>query len=135
LPTTYKILCNILLSMLTPHAEEIIGDYQCGFRHNRSTADHIICIRQIPETKWEYNVVVHQLFVEFKKAYHSVRKEVLYNILIQFDIPMKMVRLIRMCVTETYRRVRVGKNLSDMFPIRNGLKHGEVLSPLFFNFD
>jgi len=43
LPTTYKILCNIWLSRLTPHAEEIIGDHQCGFRRNRSTTGHIIC--------------------------------------------------------------------------------------------
>jgi len=35
---------------------------------------------------------------------------------------------------ETYSRVRVGKNLSDMFPIRNGLKQGDALSPLLFNF-
>ena len=39
-----------------------------------------------------------------------------------------------MCLTETYSRVRVGKNLSDMFPIRNGLKQGDTLSPLLFNF-
>jgi len=39
-----------------------------------------------------------------------------------------------MCLTETYSRVRVGKNLSDMFPIRNGLKQGFALSPLLFNF-
>ena len=39
-----------------------------------------------------------------------------------------------MCLTETYSRVRVGKNLSDMFPIRNGLKQGDALSPLLFNF-
>ena len=39
-----------------------------------------------------------------------------------------------MSVTETYSRVRVGKNLSDMFPIRNGLKQGDALSPLLFNF-
>jgi len=37
-------------------------------------------------------------------------------------------------MTETYSRVRVGKNLSDLFPIRNGLTQGDVLSPLFFNF-
>ena len=37
-------------------------------------------------------------------------------------------------MTETYSRVRVGKNLSDMFPIRNGLKQGDALSPLLFNF-
>ena len=65
---------------------------------------------------------------------HSVRKEVLYNILIQFGIPMKLERLIKMCLTETYSRIWVDKNLSDMFPIRNGLKQGDALSPLFFNF-
>ena len=39
-----------------------------------------------------------------------------------------------MCLTETYSRVGVGKNLSGMFPIRNVLKQGDALSPLFFNF-
>ena len=58
----------------------------------------------------------------------------MYNILIEFVIPMKLVRLIKMCLTEMYSRVRLGKNLSDMFPIRNGLKQGDVLSPLLFNF-
>ena len=56
------------------------------------------------------------------------------NILIEFGIPKKLVRLIKMCLTETYSRVRVGKNLSEMFPIRNGLKQGDALSPLLFNF-
>jgi len=77
---------------------------------------------------------VHQLFIYFNKAYDSVRREVLYNILIEFGIPMKLVRVIEMCVTATYSRVRVGKNLSDMFPIRNVLKQGDALSPLLFNF-
>ena len=72
--------------------------------------------------KWEYNEAVHQLFIDFKKAYDSVRREVLYNILVEFDIPMKLVTLIKVCLTETYSRVRVGKNLSDWFPIRNGVK-------------
>jgi len=44
----------------------------------------------------------------------------LYNILNEFGIPMKLVRLIKL--TETYSRVPVGKNLSGVFPIRNGLK-------------
>jgi len=70
---------------------------------------------------------VHQLFIDFKKAYDSVRREVLHNILIEFGIPMKLVRLIKMCLNEKYSRVRVGKNLSHMFPIRNGLKQGDYL--------
>ena len=39
-----------------------------------------------------------------------------------------------MCLAKTYSRVGVGKNSSDMFPIRNGLKQGDALSPLLFNF-
>ena len=58
----------------------------------------------------------------------------MHNILVEFDTPVKLVRLIKVRLTETYSRVRVGKNLSDMSPIRNGLKQGDALSPLLFNF-
>jgi len=68
-------------------------------------------------------IIYYLLFIDFKKAYDSVRREVLYNILIEFSIPIKLIRLIKMCLNETYCRVWVGKHLSDMFPIRNGLKH------------
>jgi hypothetical protein len=53
LPTTYKILSNILLSKLTSYVDQIIGDHQCEFWHNRSTTDQIFCICQILEKKWE----------------------------------------------------------------------------------
>ena len=134
LPTTYKVLSNILLSRLIPYAKEIIGDHQCGIRRNRSTIDHIFCIHQILEKKWEYNEPVHQLFIDFKKSYDSVMKEVLYKILIAFGILRKLVRLIKMSLTETYSRVRVGKNVSDKFPIRNVLKQGVATTPMLFNF-
>jgi len=39
-----------------------------------------------------------------------------------------------MSLTETYSRVRVGNNVSGRFPIRNGLKQGDALSPMLFNF-
>jgi hypothetical protein len=75
--------------------------------------------------KWEYNEAVHQLFIDFKKAYDSVRREVLYNTLIEFGIAVKLVRLIKMCLSETCSRDRVGKHLSDTFPIINALKQGD----------
>jgi len=74
------------------------------------------------------------LFIDYNKCYDSVRGEVLYDILTEFGIPTKLVRLIKICLTEVYSRVRVGKNLSDMLPIGNGLKQGDALSPLLFNF-
>jgi hypothetical protein len=52
----------------------------------------------------------------------------------EFGVPMKLVRLIKMCLNESYSKVRIGKDLSDSFPIQNGLKQGDALSPLLFNF-
>ena len=83
-----KILSSIMLSKLTPYAEENIGDHQCGFRRNRSPTDHIFCICQIIEEKWDLNQAVHSIFINFKKAYYSVRREILYNILIDQVSPL-----------------------------------------------
>ena len=63
------------------------------------TKCHIFCIREILEKKWEYNEAVLRLFIGFKKAYDSVRREVVHNILIEFGVPMELVRLIKMCLT------------------------------------
>jgi hypothetical protein len=134
LSTSYKILSNILLARLTPYADEIIWNHQCGFRRNRSTTDKVFYIRQILEKKWEYNGTVHRLFIDFIKAYDSVRSEVLYNILIEFGIPRKLVGLIEMCLNETYSTVRIEKLQSLKFPIQNGLKQGDALSPLLCYF-
>jgi hypothetical protein len=62
------------------------------------------------EEKCVYNETVHQLFIGFKKAYDSVGGEVLYNILIWFGVHMKLVRLIKMCLNETYSKVCIGKH-------------------------
>jgi hypothetical protein len=107
LSTSYIILSNIFLSRLSPYIDEIIGDHVCWFFHNRLTAGQIFCICQILEKKWEYNETVHQPFIDFKKAYDSVSREVLYNILIEFGVPMKLVRLIKMCLNETYCKVLI----------------------------
>jgi hypothetical protein len=92
--TAFKMLPNILASRLPPNADKITGDHQRGFRCNRSTTGQIFWICQILEKIWEYNVIVHQLLKDFEKVYDSVRRKVLCNILNEFCIPMKLVRLI-----------------------------------------
>jgi hypothetical protein len=68
--------------------------------------------------KWEYNGTAHQLFIDFKKAYNSVKREVLYNILTESGIPRKLAGLIHMCLNEIYSTVHIGKNLPDKFLFR-----------------
>jgi hypothetical protein len=57
--------------------------------------------------KSEYSETVHQLFIDFKKAYYSVGRRVLYSIPVEFGIPMKLVRLIKISLNETYNKVCV----------------------------
>ena len=70
--------------------------------------------------------------VSLNVAYISFVSAIIFSL--SLGVPKKLVRLIKMCLTETYSTVRVGKNLSDMFPIRNRLKQGDALLPLLFNF-
>jgi len=65
------------------------------FRRNRSTIDQYRVFVRYWRKKWEYNVTMHQLFIDSEKAYDSVKREVLYNILIEFGTPTKLVGLIR----------------------------------------
>ena len=74
---------------------------------------------------------MHHLYLDLKKAYDLVKREDLHNILVEFSIPMKLVRLIKVRLIETCSRTLVGKNMSNMFPFRNDFKQGDVLSPFF----
>jgi hypothetical protein len=81
-----------------------------------------------------YSETINQLFIEFRKAYDSVRREVLYSTLREFGVPLKLVTLIKMCLNGMYIKVLIGKHLSVNFPVQNGLKEGDALLPLLFNF-
>jgi hypothetical protein len=63
-----------------------------------------------------------------------LRRDEIYSVLIEFEIPRELVGLIKMCLNETYSRVRIGNNLSDKFTIENGLKQRDALSSLLFIF-
>jgi hypothetical protein len=73
---------------------------------------------------------VHELFIDLKKTYDSVKREVLYIILVEFEVPMKLVRLIETCSNETYSKVHPGKYFSNNFPVQNGLKQDVLLKLL-----
>jgi hypothetical protein len=94
---------NIIFSKLRPYANEIIGHYQCWFR-NRTIA---------------YQVFFFAVVRYLNKAYGSVRREVLYNILVEFGVPTKLVKI---WLKKMYSNLRIGKHLSDKFPIERSQK-------------
>jgi hypothetical protein len=64
---------------------------------------------------------------------NQLKEQFFYSILLEFSIRKKLVRLIKVCLNETYSKARIDKLLCDKFPIQNGLKQGDALSPLIFN--
>jgi hypothetical protein len=129
------ISSHILLSGLSPYAEETTGDYQCGLQIYRPITGHNFFIRQILEKKWKCKEKVDKLFIDFKEAHDSVRREVLYNVLVEAGMPMKLVSVIKMCLYEIYSKACISvKQLCDVFPIRKCLKLVDDLSPRLFNF-
>jgi hypothetical protein len=99
--TTYKVLARILAMILEPYAEEIIGEYKCGFRRNRATTDQIFSIRMMLEKCYENNINLHHLFIDYKQAYDSVYRKSLYEIMREFCIPQKLINLVKMALTDT----------------------------------
>jgi len=73
-------------------AEDILGNYQVGFRQNRSTPDQIFILKQIFQEMWVFNKEMHVLFIGFKKAYDCIYKKPLLNILKQFKPSQKMYK-------------------------------------------
>jgi hypothetical protein len=86
--------------------------------------------------KWKCNETVHQLFIGLYKAYGSVRRDVLYNILIEFGVSMKLVRLFKTCLNETYSKVRMGKYLSGSFfyPKWSGIRRSSITTAFLLCF-
>jgi sorting nexin-29 len=107
LNTAYKVFSSVLYSRLMIYGEEILGEYQCGFRPNRSTIDHIHLMRQTMEKAHEYNLTLHHLFIDFKQAFASVNKDKMLQSLKILGIPLKLVRLIKTTLTDTnYKQIQ-----------------------------
>lgn len=128
LNTAYTIFGMILYDRLAVYTEDIIGEYQGGFRVGRSTIDKIFTIRQIMEKAYEYNIPIHQLLVDFKQAYDSLDRNAFFPIMDGFGIPLKLISLIKATLINTKCRILIQGSLSEPFDIDTGFKH-----PLFFS--
>ena len=89
LNVAYKILSSILVKRLIPYTEEVIEEYQCGFRPGRSTTDQILSMQQTMENAYEYRVDLHVLFIDFKQAFDSVDRRRLLEVLETFGFPRR----------------------------------------------
>ena len=129
-----KIFARILLNRLSIHiTPEVVPDTQCGFRGNRSTVDIIFCLRQLQEKCIEQDRPLYMVFVDFSKAFDTVGRTGLWQLLKKYGCPEKFTTMIEALHIGMMATVNVGGEVSESFRVTNGVKQGCVLAPTLFS--
>lgn len=132
--TAAKILMGILNYRLTSWVEEnqIMEEYQAGFRKNYCTADNVYNIVAIVSLKLAEKKKVYAFFVDFRAAFDKVcRKSLIYKLYLN-RVSSKFINMIEAIYQNTKCTIWNGEELSQDFETVSGVKQGCLLSPLLF---
>ena len=128
-----KILARVLLNRLVPAVAELhLPESQCGFRSNRGTTDMVFVLRQLQEKCREQNKGLYVTFVDLTKAFDTVSRNGLWQILERLGCPPKFLSMVMQLHEDQRGQVRKSNDLSEPFTIFNGVKQGCVLAPTLF---
>ena len=129
-----KILARILLNRMTEHlVDNVVSESQCGFRRNRGTIDMVFAVKQLQEKCIEQRQDLYLLFIDLTKAFDTVSRSGLWSILSKLGCPPKFVGVVRSFHDGMMARVIENGDVSEPFPVTNGVKQGCVLAPTLFS--
>ncbi len=128
-----KVLQKVLQKRLQKMAEEVLPDSQCGFRSGRGCIDMVYCVRQLVEKAREHNTQVFMLFIDLRKAYDSIPRQALWQVLRKYGVPPTMVSLLRSLHEGMKAEVTMDEQVTPEFEVCNGLRQGCVIVPALFN--
>ena len=131
-----KALLKIVATRFSDYCEwkQILPEAQCGFRTGRSTIDMMYVVRRLQELAREKGVPLYTCFIDLQKAYDSVDRTLLWDLLARYGVPDKMIAIIRDFHDGMRARVRLDNGeTSEWFNVEQGLRQGCVLAPLLFN--
>ena len=128
-----KILAKILTTRLTPLAERVLPESQCGFRPSRGTADMIFSARQLQEKSREQQKPLYMGFIDLTKAFDSIKRELLWEILSRYGCPPKFINILRLLHDDMSVTVMANGNFTEPFKVKSGVKQGCVAAPTLFS--
>ena len=117
-----KVLLKVVGERLKSKMEEVVDGAQFGFRKNKGTRNAIFVIRMVLERMLEKNNEVYMCFIDYEKAFDTVKHEILIDMLQRMGVDGRDSRLIRNLYWEQEARVRIGEDRSDPFFCSKGSK-------------
>ena len=131
-----KVLLKVVARRLSAYCEAkgLLPEEQCGFRPNRSTTDMMFVVRRLQEIGRKAGVSLFMCFIDLQKAYDTVDRTLLWQVLTRIGVPPQMIAVIQQFHDGMRACVRPDDGVcSDWFEVEQGLRQGCVLSPLLFN--
>ena len=127
-----KVYNRILLNRRRQALKKILRNNEAGFRPGRGTTELTACLRRIIEEAIAKNLPLIIIFFDFRKAFDSVNREMLFEILRHYGNLETVVKAIARLHYGSETGIMVNGKLSDEFHINTGLLQGNVLAPYLF---
>ena len=131
-----KVLLKVVARRLRAYfeAKRLLPEEQCGFRPNRSTTNMMFVVRRLQEIGLKAGVFLFMCFIDLQKAYNTVDRALMWQVLTRIGVPPQMIAAIRQFHDGIRACVRPNDGVcSDWFEVKQRLRQGCVLSPLLFN--
>jgi hypothetical protein len=144
-PSTYRpiSLMNVALKVLDKHLKEQIADHirenrilseeQAGFRPNLSCLHHILTFEQVTQIAKTTQTPVHAIFIDLQKAFDSIDREQLLDMLVEMRFPAEVRTLTQMMYATESSSLSLNHTLQAPWPVNKGVRQGASSSPLLFN--
>ena len=127
-----KVFNKLLLNRIYPFIDPLLRPNQNGFRRGRSTLPQILAIRRILQECRIGNRTAALVFVDFSKAFDSIKREALFHILGLYGIPDPIIKAIKLLYDKSSSRVKTSDGLSNLFKTLMGVLQGDTLAPFLF---
>ena len=127
-----KLYNRLILNRLRPVIDPMLRSNQNGFRQKRTTIGQILALRRLLEGAKDKNLSCIMTFIDFRKAFDSIHRGKLMDILRAYGIPEKMVTAIAATYSETWAKVRTSDGVTQPFQILAGVLQGDTLAPFLF---
>ena len=132
--TDYKIVTSLINNRLLQPSLQSLGPHQTGFLPGRHILDTVKEAQILLERANATRTPIYMVLLDQEKAYDRVDRPMLYKILQKVGIPTSMIEAIKTCLKGATSRISVNKHLTEPIPLERGVRQGDPLSCLLFDF-